>query len=109
MTFIQKIKRRLGRRKEKETKPLPRHIYLMEASGPEMELYKVPQDRRSPRCRDVLWGKSKPTTGAPLRVRGVGLRTGQEKGSTPELNCPAYSREALSPGLEMCHPRRTVL
>ena len=54
VTFIQKIKRRLGRRKEKKAKPFPRHIYLMEASGPEMQLYKVPQDWRSPRCHDVL-------------------------------------------------------
>ena len=54
VTFIQKIKRRLGQRKGEKAKPLPRHIYLMEASGPEMQLYKVPQDWRSPRCHDVL-------------------------------------------------------
>ena len=47
VTFILKIKRRLGRRKKK-TKPLSRHIYSMEASGPGVQQHKVPQDRRSP-------------------------------------------------------------
>lgn len=34
--------------KEKKTKPLSRHIYSMEASGPEAQQHEVPQDRRSP-------------------------------------------------------------
>ena len=78
----------------------------MEASGPGVQQHKVPQDRRSP----AAIKSSRASPSLPLEpLSGAGRRTGQEKSSTPGLNCPAYSREGLSPGLEMWRRRRTVL
>lgn len=41
-------KKEIGEKKKKKTTHLSRHIYSMEASGPEVQQHKVPQDRRSP-------------------------------------------------------------
>ena len=41
-------KKEIGEKEKKKTKPLSRHIYSMEASGPGVQQHKVPQDRRSP-------------------------------------------------------------